>query len=382
MRRQAEQTDFSHREWIPFGLVGGRRTLYAGVVGHLLVGIAHLATSVQHLYQPGRFAFEGALLLGLPLALFSILRFVEPLSSADSDYWRLVVWGVAATTATFLITALFVVSLRFEGVSLAHPGFIVILAADVGALFGVLGGIQEVRVRTSVRRAQRAEVRAHFSEKNRKSMLFLNRMLRHHVLNGLAVVLGKTEQVADEVPESGQEHLETIRTRSRGMVDYVEDIHSATAALADAMEPERCDVSAVLAAARRSVQQSYPEAEIDADVPDELYIRGTANLRQVFRHLIENGIVHNDSETPHVRLRASAREETVRVTIADNGPGISEASKRAYFEDGGHGEDSLGEGIGLYLAESVVTLCDGQIWIEDNDPEGTRVRIALPTAEA
>jgi signal transduction histidine kinase len=93
-------------------------------------------------------------------------------------------------------------------------------------------------------------------------------------------------------------------------------------------------------------------------------------LDSVFRNLLKNAVQHNDKELPEVRVSASVDERTVTVRIADNGPGIPEERRHSIFGKGETGLDSEGTGLGLYLVESLVDSYDGDVRIEDNDPEG------------
>ena len=97
-----------------------------------------------------------------------------------------------------------------------------------------------------------------------------------------------------------------------------------------------------------------------------------------FENLLENAVTHSDRDAPSIRVDAVDEGPAVRVAVADDGRGIPDRLKEAYFERGAHGEHSLGEGLGLYLAESVVSAAGGRIDIEDNEPRGTRVTVVLP----
>ena len=80
-------------------------------------------------------------------------------------------------------------------------------------------------------------------------------------------------------------------------------------------------------------------------------------------------------------VSCAEQSETVRVTIADNGPGIPDEQKRTVFGKGEKGVDSPGTGIGLYLVETLVDQFGGDVWIEDNDPKGSVFVVELPKAE-
>ena len=73
--------------------------------------------------------------------------------------------------------------------------------------------------------------------------------------------------------------------------------------------------------------------------------------------------------------------DTVRVRIADNGPGIPDEQKRTVFERGEKRPDSEGTGVGLYLVQTLVNAYGGDVWVEDNEPTGSVFVVELPLAD-
>lgn len=354
-----------------------RHVLFLGVLTHFVLGAAHVARNLQH-HQTGRFEFEGLFLLGLPLAVGGVLLVVERFEPTTDDYWRVLLWAVGGTTASLLFTALFLLNLSFEQVTVGHLSFVLLLGADFGALVGAIGGVQEMRVRSTVRRAQRAETQAKLSEKHRQSLRFLNRMLRHHLLNGLSIVIGLSQHVSRESDEEYADELETITERSQEMVTYVEDIHTAITTLSEAFELSDVDLSELLEREVAAAEKLDDTVSITTDVPPDVHIEGTELLGRAFEHLLENAVVHNEADPKEVAVTLTETERSVHVEIRDNGTGMPTEKQEAYFARGGIGEKSLGEGLGLYFAESMVSLCEGTIWIEDNDPSGVRVHMEFP----
>ena len=43
------------------------------------------------------------------------------------------------------------------------------------------------------------------------------------------------------------------------------------------------------------------------------------------------------------------------------------------------GLDSSGTGMGLYLVDTLVSAYNGEVWIDDNEPEGAIFSVELPT---
>jgi signal transduction histidine kinase len=90
-------------------------------------------------------------------------------------------------------------------------------------------------------------------------------------------------------------------------------------------------------------------------------------LGSVFRNILTNAIAHNDSAEPRVEITCETRDETVLLSIADNGPGIDDERKAEIFEKGVQSIDSEGTGIGLFLVDYLLDAYGGSVRIEDAD---------------
>ncbi|QQG37589.1 MAG: HAMP domain-containing histidine kinase [Candidatus Kaiserbacteria bacterium] len=104
--------------------------------------------------------------------------------------------------------------------------------------------------------------------------------------------------------------------------------------------------------------------------------------RHVIRNLIDNAIKY----TPHgaIEVAVSASGEVVRLTVQDNGVGITAEDKKRLFTEGGHGKDSIkvnvhSTGYGLFIAKSIVDAHRGRIWAEsDGNGKGARFLVEFP----
>src|SRR5205085_628510 len=77
-------------------------------------------------------------------------------------------------------------------------------------------------------------------------------------------------------------------------------------------------------------------------------------------------------------LRSS---DTVRLTIADTGHGISPRDRDKLFLPK-FSTRSRGTGLGLAIVSHIVTDHKGRIWVEDNQPQGARFIIELPVTRS
>ncbi|MGM0606448.1 MAG: sensor histidine kinase, partial [Halobacteriota archaeon] len=96
--------------------------------------------------------------------------------------------------------------------------------------------------------------------------------------------------------------------------------------------------------------------------------------------LLNNAVQHNNSAVPEVTVSVADYDDHLEVSVADNGPGISDELKTAIFTKGEKTLDSEGTGIGLYLVSTLVENYGGAVWVEDNEPVGAVFVVSLPKA--
>jgi signal transduction histidine kinase len=89
------------------------------------------------------------------------------------------------------------------------------------------------------------------------------------------------------------------------------------------------------------------------------------------------------SSARHLQLATRFRSEhdTVEITVADSGHGISPEDKEKLFLPYFSTKDR-GTGLGLAIAGRIVAEHHGLMRAEDNTPVGTRFVIELPAVEA
>lgn len=105
-------------------------------------------------------------------------------------------------------------------------------------------------------------------------------------------------------------------------------------------------------------------------------------VQQLLLNLMRNAL-DAMAEMPNRRLAigsAPDKEGMVRITMSDNGPGISPEITRRLFQPFVSTKDS-GMGLGLSICHTIVTSHEGRIWAETSDLGGTAFNFTLPSAE-
>jgi signal transduction histidine kinase len=119
------------------------------------------------------------------------------------------------------------------------------------------------------------------------------------------------------------------------------------------------------------------DATIETDLPDDCVVQAHPALTLAIEEALRNAVGHNPGGVEvTVRLWRDGGGD-VRVDIADTGRGIPENERRT-LRNAEETPLEHTEGLGLWMIYWTVTRSGGTVEFEDNDPQGTRVRIRLP----
>jgi signal transduction histidine kinase len=236
------------------------------------------------------------------------------------------------------------------------------------------------------------------------------RVLRHNLRNQLSVVLTYADVVADVSDD------EQVGTAARAIIEAgrtLENLSDRTRQIETALEadpePTRVELSAVASEVVADLREAYPGVEFTATAPDEAWAVALPSVRLAVETVCENACEHNDADDPRVDVSVEtvdpagfgatgdggvpsggADERTgrteradrgpadcVRLTVADNGPGIPE-QERAAIREGRETALEHASGLGLWLTYWIVEGSGGDLRFADADPRGTIVEIDLP----
>jgi signal transduction histidine kinase len=103
------------------------------------------------------------------------------------------------------------------------------------------------------------------------------------------------------------------------------------------------------------------------------------DLVEVLDRLLDNADRH--AASPVLAIRVQRRGATVEVSVEDQGPGIPREIADSVLDWGTRGSSSQGQGIGLNVAQRLVSSMHGHLRIESDVDIGTRVTITLPAAQ-
>jgi signal transduction histidine kinase len=107
-------------------------------------------------------------------------------------------------------------------------------------------------------------------------------------------------------------------------------------------------------------------------------------LALVITNLLTNAIQHN-ADGGEVRLATRAKNGAVQLSVADNGPGVTEEHlphlfERFYRADAARSAHTGGAGLGLAIVKTGVEACGGTVTCRNLQPRGFQVEIKLPAS--
>jgi signal transduction histidine kinase len=222
-----------------------------------------------------------------------------------------------------------------------------------------------------------------------KSQFLAN--MSHELRTPMNAVLGYTDLILDnifgDVPEAIRDTLERIKTNGHHLLGLINDVldlsrmeaGQLTLSLADYSMGEvvHAVVSAVesLAAAKKLAFKAIVPVDLPPGRGDE------RRLTQVLLNLAGNAIKFTD--TGEVSIEARVADGAFLVSVADTGPGISEADQQKVFEEFQQADSSStrtkgGSGLGLSISRRIVELHGGRLWVESAPGEGSTFYFTVP----
>jgi two-component system sensor kinase FixL len=105
-------------------------------------------------------------------------------------------------------------------------------------------------------------------------------------------------------------------------------------------------------------------------------------MQQVLLNLLRNAAeAIADQERREIALLTEVRDDTIQISVVDNGPGLPDEVKAKLFQPF-ISTKKTGMGVGLSICHKIITAHGGRLWAEPNPEGGTIFRLTLPTVPA
>ncbi len=165
-------------------------------------------------------------------------------------------------------------------------------------------------------------------------------------------------------------------------IDRMSEMVNGYLAFARGEMPEIEQATELPAMLIRIARDAAPDKKIETEFPDtpiQFYARPMA-LARAFGNVIENAARFSKSK---IKITEIDSDDQIEVRIEDDGPGIPDDKKQDALRpfvrlDEARGTKTGGTGLGLSIAKTAIENHGGQMFLENSDMGGLRVRIVLP----
>lgn len=216
----------------------------------------------------------------------------------------------------------------------------------------------------------------------------------HELRTPLSVLRGQLEAMLDGVQPLTLDNVAVANEEVILLGRLVEDLR--TLSLAEAgqlpLNLRSLDIGAL---ARRVAAAFAPLYEVEGvalmlEIGETPNVRADAErLQQVLGNLLANALRYapQGAAAPQVRLAVAAEQSGARLTVTDNGPGLSAEAAEHVFDRFWRGDQARnrgagGSGLGLAICRAIVEAHGGRIWVESEIGKGTAFHAALPEGAA
>ncbi len=209
--------------------------------------------------------------------------------------------------------------------------------------------------------------------------------ISHELRTPLTAIKGWAETVKDtDNPEITKKGMDIISNETMRLSRLVEELLDFSHLQKDefSINFERVDIVAELSAAAYMYENQAAQSGIElvyAEPNDVAFVIGDRDrLRQVFINIIDNAVKYS-KKGGRVTILTGIGEKAIKIIVSDEGYGIPanelDNVKQKFYKVN---QSVKGSGIGLAVADEIISRHNGSLDIQSVENEGTTVTITLP----
>jgi PAS domain S-box-containing protein len=184
-------------------------------------------------------------------------------------------------------------------------------------------------------------------------------LLTHDVANQLQVIITASGLLDVDLPRS------YLIDAQNDILDAVERCNRLITKVKRAGEFRRLptskiELTSVLDEKINTLARVHGATVFLEDIEAPIYVRADTLLGELLWNLLENAARHNPKEKPRIWVGGSRDEGMYKLSVSDDGPGISSARKKTIFDKRKHSG-----GVGLTLVAQMARKYGGTIEVQD-----------------
>ncbi|THF89016.1 hybrid sensor histidine kinase/response regulator [Deinococcus sp. KSM4-11] len=222
------------------------------------------------------------------------------------------------------------------------------------------------------RQSQRLEIQARQLEEALNMQKTFLAETSHELRTPLTALHGYLRRAEREA--GGSQTLQDAQRVAENMTRLVNDLlQLSRGELVQSIEMHFMNLGHLLRQVGRDFGVSAPQDNVEI-------VGDPGRLTQVFVNLVTNAVRVSGS-ADRVYLEVSPRPGEIEVRVVDHGPGVPDNVKPKIFDKFYRGKEAGSAGLGLTIAQQVVTAHGGIIDVVDTPGGGATFRVRLPLPE-
>jgi two-component system sensor histidine kinase AtoS len=200
--------------------------------------------------------------------------------------------------------------------------------------------------------------------------------IAHEIRNPLGVIAGYARLILKSLDERDIQKRELVM----GILKEVDEINSVMEELlkfsrSEPISKKELNLTKMI---KDIVETLENKDRVIYQIEDPLFVRADEELlKKALKNIIKNGIDEAEKVWIDITKEKLEGHEGTVITIKDNGKGILEEDRDKIFMPF-YTTKEKGTGIGLALAQKIVTAHEGKIAVESKVGEGSVFKIFLP----
>ncbi|SFM18701.1 PAS domain-containing sensor histidine kinase [Methanolobus profundi] len=230
-------------------------------------------------------------------------------------------------------------------------------------------------------------------EANRTKSEFLATM-SHELRTPLNAIIGYSQMLQEEAfgelnPKQNK-FTKHIHTSGKHLLDLINDILDLSKIEAGKMELhyEQFNVNDVMKNVYNIIIPLAEKKDIEIDflISEDITIYADkVRFKQILYNLMSNAVKFTP-DNGHVTIEATIEENDLRVSVIDNGIGMSAKEQEKLFTPFYQADSSIarkyqGTGLGLSIVKQMIQLHNGKIEVESEDGKGSNFTFTLPVKD-
>jgi len=194
---------------------------------------------------------------------------------------------------------------------------------------------------------------------NRERLRTANSILRHDITNDIVVIKSALDIYRDQNDET---MLDEIEKRVKKSINTINKQREQEQFLNSHADLDEYGIEKVV----HDIIPNFPDIKINVTGIGTAYADNA--IYSVFENIIDNAVKHGKTTKMDIDIRSD--EEYCEIRFSDYGISIPADLKYKIFEEGFSYGKAGHTGIGLYIVQKTVDDYGGEVFVEDNKPQG------------